>query len=62
MYHRHGQHSDGDGRTGHVDGGAQRDGDRVGIFSGRRSFSHSVMLTGMLAAELRVKKPSRRSL
>ncbi|MNJ20524.1 hypothetical protein D3C77_148590 [compost metagenome] len=32
MHRRHGEHSDGDGGAGHVDGGTQRNGDSVGVF------------------------------
>ena len=49
---------DGDGGTVHVDGGAQRDGDGVHILV-QTQLSHRAMFTGMLAAELRVKKAVR---
>ncbi len=39
MYRRHGEHSNGDGSTRHVDGGTQRNGDRIGIFRQTQFFT-----------------------
>jgi hypothetical protein len=56
MHRRQRQHGNGDGGARHVDGGTQRDGNRVGVFDPDSASPHSAMFTGMLAAELRVKK------
>jgi hypothetical protein len=48
-------HRDRDRRARHVDRGAERDRDRVGVLVQAQA-RHSSRLIGMLAAELRVKK------